>query len=178
MHLSDNAVLSDSELLVAGEMYEFQGDPSLFSGNNPSGNTLSNEYFYIMLICHLLDGIKRVQRQLLSLYVLGWATCFFLPHWTTTPALFFFLNSLALIAVDWSMKPVAALVRPWLFVTLSVVAHGLFTKATSIAVLHVCTASLILLSTYSISLSGALLVLYLAVMPSAGLQWTMKSPFA
>lgn len=150
--------------------YQFRGDASIMPVA-ASG---------ILRYCSLIsDGtaLQRNFRQLFSIYVLAWTTCFFLPHWTTTPALFFFLNSMTTMAVEWSLRPVPALVRPWVFVFLSIIGHAVFTHARCSLALQAVAAIAILTSRYSIAVAGAVVVASIAVLPGAASMCDLKHPF-
>ncbi len=108
---------------------------------------------------------------------MAWTTCFFLPHWTTTPALFFFLNSLAIMAIDWSMRPVASLVRPWLFVALAQAAHALFAAPLCIAKAHVAVGAVLLASRWSAPAALALAMALTASLPAVLEGCLFKAPF-
>ena len=77
------------------------------------------------------DGatLQRNLRQLLALVILNWATHVFLPAWTTTPALYFFLNALATMLVEWSVRPVPGLVAPWCTAACAILAQAVYSSA-------------------------------------------------
>jgi hypothetical protein len=120
---TNKVVDAPDQLLEAKTTYEFQGDPSIFP------------------IVPAEDAVlRRTLRTLVLIYALAWLTYFFLPRWTTTPALFFFMNTLATMLVDWSLKPTPAAWAPWLATTIAVFAHGYFAHWTCILHMHAAAA--------------------------------------
>ena len=77
---------------------------------------------------------------------MAWLTYFFLPRWTSTPALFFFANALATMLVDWSLRPVPALAAPWLACLAAMAAHALFADWRCIVAAHLLAGALLVVA--------------------------------
>eukprot|EP00047_Mylnosiga_fluctuans_P007797 m.255554 g.255554 ORF g.255554 m.255554 type:complete len:202 (-) comp19568_c0_seq1:145-750(-) len=160
---TEDRYVAEDGVVREGKIYEFHADATVLPAVPADGVVLQRQY-----------------RTLFAIYVLSWATYFFLPRWTSTPALYFFLNSLATILIEWSLKPTAAIVGPWAAVTLALCAQAVYAHWTCIATVHLVAAVALVISRVG-GLSSAQTLAVFTVF--AGVAWSnlahcaLKHPF-